>query len=211
MAKAPRPGFVKTRLRLSDDTSAALAVCLLKDAYKVATEVTPNIVVAFAPADARAEFEELLPSGTSLHPQIDGDLGARMNAAFEFSESEGFSPVVMIGTDCPSLTPSVLSEAFAAFDEPKTEVVLGPASDGGYYLIALRRANAALFENVEWSTSETLAQTSENARRIYGSEAKLLEVLDDLDTPEDLEKLVANPEKLVFAPATARWLRERHT
>jgi rSAM/selenodomain-associated transferase 1 len=120
--------------------------------------------------------------------QVAGGLGRRMNAAFTAAFSAGAPAVVIIGTDCPGLTSTVIAEAFAAL--ASNELVLGPASDGGYYLIGLVRPVPELFAGIAWGTDQVLAGTIECAERLQLAIA-LLEVLDDVDRPEDLARAQA--------------------
>jgi hypothetical protein len=116
-------------------------------------------------------------------PQGKGDLGARMVQAFDDAFSAGMGRVIIIGTDCPGLTGGLARTAFEALME--NDVVLGPAKDGGYYLIGLRKPIPQLFEGIPWGTSEVLARTSGIAADL-NLQAFLLEPLDDVDRPEDL-------------------------
>lgn len=214
MAKVPREESVKTRLRfvLSGKQRVELAVCFLKDAYKKVKKITPNVIVAFTPADGRKEIENLLSENTILIEQKGNDLGERMNSAFEFAQSKNFSPVIIIGTDSPDLPPEFIDQAIGFFENDETKIVIGAANDGGYYLIGLRNPANGIFENVEWSCADTFAQTAENARRIFDCEPVETPVWYDVDTPEDLEILVENFRNNVkfseIAPATAEWLRK---
>ena len=116
-------------------------------------------------------------------PQCEGDLGQRMACAFEDSFRESSPATVIIGSDCPSLTPEILT---AAFESLKTNpVVFGPATDGGYYLIGLTRPVPELFRGVAWGTEAVLAQSIEILAR-NGNKPSMLNSLADLDRPEDL-------------------------
>jgi rSAM/selenodomain-associated transferase 1 len=185
MAKTPRAGSVKTRLRpfLSDDQCAKLAICFLKDAVNKAKSVLTNVIVAYAPSDGKKEVESLVPENLILIEQKGNDLGEKMNSAFEFAERRNFSPIIVTGTDSPDFPPEHLHTAINSFQNEQTQIVLGAARDGGYYLLGLRRAVAGIFENVEWSSEKTFVQTAENARKIFGGEPEKLPVWYDVDTP----------------------------
>ncbi len=212
MAKAPRPGIVKTRLRpvLNDLQCAELAICFLKDTVKKAQKLAENIIVAFSPPDGRDEIKSLLPEKITLIEQSGKDLGERMQSAIVFAESKGLSPVIAIGTDSPTLPPDYIRRAFELFEAEAAKSVLGATTDGGYYLIGLRRAAKGIFENVEWSSEKTFAQTAENARKIFGGESLTIPGWYDVDTPEDLEVLyrefLDDQEFKAVAPHTAEWL-----
>ncbi len=214
MAKIPRKSLVKTRLKpvLNDEQCADLASCFIKDAVNKVQKITPNLIVAFAPADGRKELENLLPEGVILTEQKGNDLGERMNSAFEFAEAKDFSPVIMIGTDSPDLPPEHIISAIELFKDDQTKIVLGAAKDGGYYLIGLRTATSKIFENVEWSSSKTYKQTVENAWRIFACEPAEIPIWSDVDTPEDLENLrrefLKNENFTKIAPETAKWMTE---
>jgi hypothetical protein len=129
--------------------------------------------------------------GTDLiyQNQIDGDLGARMTAAFQNCFNSGIDKVAIIGTDCPDLKPEIL---VSAFDElSQHDLVLGPAKDGGYYLIGLRRAIPELFGSIKWGTDEVFVKTRAIAQNLDLSIA-YLPTLADIDRPDDLLALDIN-------------------
>lgn len=211
MAKVPRPGLVKTRLRpvFSDNQCVELAVCFLKDTVRKAQKISENIIVAFSPANGRNELEMLLPKNLILIEQQGNDLGERMQSAFQNAENKGFSPIIMIGTDSPTFPPEFIKNAIDAFENEQTKIVLGGTKDGGYYLIGLRNSANGLFENVEWSSENTFRQTVENAQRIFGSEPIQIPGWYDVDTPVDLHFLIrefaADNDSKLFAPETAEY------
>lgn len=112
-----------------------------------------------------------------------GDLGHRMQSAFTHAFAEGATAVVIIGTDCPGLTTKHLQEAYAALRTH--DLVLGPATDGGYYLLGMKKAWPELFENKQWSTESVRADTLADAQRL-GLQVHLLQELRDVDTADDL-------------------------
>jgi len=120
------------------------------------------------------------------HRQQGRDLGERMARAFIRAFAGGARRVVLMGTDCPGVDSALLRRAFAALEE--NDLVLGPAHDGGYYLIGQRRHNSGLFTGMPWGTAavlpETLARAGECGLRVF-----LLDTLHDIDTPEDLEHI----------------------
>ena len=120
------------------------------------------------------------------------DLGERMANAFARTFESGMNKGVLIGTDCPTLQPQHLVQAFDALTN--SDLVLGPATDGGYYLIGMKHLHSNLFEGITWSTSTVLAETLKRAK-IAGLSVYLLPQLDDVDTAADWEKYVAkHPE-----------------
>jgi hypothetical protein len=130
--------------------------------------------------------------GVGLLAQTGEDLGARMVRAFEETFARGYRRVVLIGTDVPTLPAYTVGEAFALL--ASHDLVLGPARDGGYYLIGLRHPTAELFEDIPWSTDHVLAATREKARE-RGLCTALLAQHRDVDTPEDLYALIEEASK----------------
>ncbi len=146
-----------------------------------------ELIVVFDPAERRAQVADWLrPSlaGRSalFTPQAEGDLGARLERAFEEAFALGFGKVAVIGSDCIEMTPATFSATWAALDAH--DAVLGPSTDGGYYLLALRRPCAALFHGIAWSTdavrSQTLAQAGAAGLGVHE-----LAALPDIDTEAD--------------------------
>lgn len=186
--KAPRAGSVKTRLAAAVGDQVAVAFYRAM-AEEVLRRTSPEAgeyerVVAFAPADAGAELEGWLP-GEALWPQAEGDLGARMAAAFGEAFARGAARVALVGSDVPWLARASVREAFARL--AACDVVLGPAEDGGYYLVALARRHTELFQGIAWSRSTVLAATLARARDL-GLTVSLLETLPDVDGPEDVRR-----------------------
>jgi uncharacterized protein len=128
-------------------------------------------------------FRQWLGADLRLVPQAHGDLGRRMHIAFEASFREGMNQVVLVGTDCPGLRPLHLRRAFHTLKSK--DLVIGPANDGGYYLIGLRSPAHGLFEGIPWGTERVLERTL-GAARSLGLALGLLDRLDDVDRPEDI-------------------------
>jgi len=189
-ARIPAPGRVKTRLSpaIPPALSARLYLAMLADALEGAMSADPGHVSVFWASAGDPPAGLSLPEGVAVRHQQGADLGERLSSAFaELLAGPGDRAVVM-GSDCPDLGPAVLGEAFAALGD--RDLVLGPARDGGYYLIGLRRPAARLFEGVSWGTDQVLAQTLERAERL-GLEVARLAALDDIDSPEDLVRFIA--------------------
>jgi uncharacterized protein len=185
--KAPRPGFVKTRLAAAIGPVHAAAVYRAM-AERTLRETAPRgeygRVVFFDPPDAHADIETWLPTET-CRPQSSGDLGTRMASAFQWAFDGGADRVVLIGSDVPALSGDDVSSAFDALT--RHDLVLGPAFDGGYYLIGLRRPAPALFDGITWSTPAVLGQTLERAESV-GLQAASLLARGDVDTVDDLRR-----------------------
>lgn len=192
MAKAPRPGAVKTRLcpPLSPVEAATLSRCFLRDTLDL-TRTLEHVttVLAYTPPDDRAVFEEACP-GVSLLPQHGDDLGTRLASVFEQLFGLGSRAVIAIGTDTPTLPLAYLENARSLVRDPRVDVVLGPSADGGYYLIGMRALHRALFEAIPWSTGRVLAETLRHAERA-GLVTACLPSWRDVDTAEDLRALEA--------------------
>lgn len=187
MAKAPIPGFAKTRLiPVIGQHAAAILQGRLTDravATALAAEVGPVTLWAAPDAGHDTFLAMVARQPVALRPQPAGDLGARMLAAATTAQS----PVLVIGTDCPALAPMHLRSAARALHEG-ADVVLIPAEDGGYVLIGLRQAEPTLFERIPWGTPQVLAETR---ARIIARGLRLNEIppLWDVDTEDDLARM----------------------
>jgi uncharacterized protein len=211
MIKTPRAGLVKTRLAppLSEMDAASLAACLAQDSVGNALSVVRDVIVAYAPADGRATLEALLPDGLRWLEQQGADLGARLEGAVAHAASLGFSPVIVTGTDSPTLPASFIEQARDQLAAGKVDAALGPTEDGGYYLVGLRYPVQRLFRNVAWSTPLAYEQTTRNAA---SSQLRLLQLPTwyDVDTFSDLlrlrDQIFSDSAARSQAQATYRWL-----
>lgn len=190
MAKAPRAGTVKTRLApaFGHQRCGELQAVLTTTVTTAAVGAAERTYLAYAPADARAEVATLVPPATDLIPQRGRHLGERMSAAAEDAFAAGAGRVVIVGTDTPTLTRHVLSAAFAALDH--TDAVIGPALDGGYYLIGMRHAASQLLsiDPQLWGGPAVLTATLAHARAA-GLQVRLLPSARDLDDIDDAHAL----------------------
>ena len=210
MVKAPVPGTVKTRLRLPPEGAAALAAAFACDVVQNARALA-DVLLAYAPAEGRALLEPLLPPDLRWTSQRGGGLGERLAGVMADAAALGFGPLLVVGTDSPTLPASSFTQALALLAD--TDVVLGPTEDGGFYLLGTHRPLSQLFDAVAWSTAEVLAQTAENAR-LLGLSLAFLPPWYDVDTPEDLSRLRreldSSPDARKQAPATAQLLTGPH-
>ena len=187
LAKAPIPGFAKTRLIPAIGAHAAAILQERLTERAVATALAANVgpVTLWCSPDAtHTTFLKLVArSRITLRPQPEGDLGSRMLAATAASAG----PVLVLGTDCPALTEVHLRSAANAFRDG-TDVILIPADDGGYVLIGTRSAQPALFAGIAWGTQAVLAETR---ARVIAHRLVLTErpPLLDVDTESDLARL----------------------
>jgi hypothetical protein len=181
--RAPRLGTVKTRLaRDLGDEPALSAYRLLLDHLLQQLRAVPGIQLRVTPDDAGPEVEGWRHPGWTIAPQGPGDLGARLARAVQDHLDRGASSVVIIGSDCPGVQPSDLEEAHRQLRQH--DVVLGPATDGGYWLIGVRRPAPILFEAMPWGTDAVYAETLRRAREA-GLTVATLRTLSDIDTAED--------------------------
>lgn len=188
----PMPGQVKTRLipELGPEGAARLQRRMTEhvlDMARAAGRFWPGsrLCVCYTGA-ARRCFRDWLGGGLQYAQQGQGDLGLRMQQAFGSAFRKGAAPVVLMGTDVPGITSDILGRALQALQT--RDVVLGPAADGGYYLIGMRVFSPGLFEGIDWSTGQVAAQTRKNMQRL-GLQGEHLPVLRDMDSPEDLDEI----------------------
>ncbi|EHR72238.1 hypothetical protein BurJ1DRAFT_3430 [Burkholderiales bacterium JOSHI_001] len=188
LAKAPLPGLAKTRLipALGPQGAARLQRQLTRCALRTALDARLGAVSLWCTPDARHRFFRALQqaTGVACRVQPEGDLGQRMHAAFQAHCPQG--PLLLIGTDCPPLTPAHLQQAARALLAGE-EAVFYPAEDGGYVLVGLRQPQAALFQHMPWSTDAVMAQTRGRAQAA-GLRLREFDTLWDLDVPADLPR-----------------------
>lgn len=186
----PEPGQTKTRLipalgpKGAADLQRRLTEGTLSEAQRLARRMPLSVEVRCAGA-SRERMQQWL-GREPLYRRQEGDgLGERMHTALGDALGEGARGAVLVGSDIPGISANVLSRAFETLT--RRDVVLGPARDGGYYLVGLRRPAPGLFRGIYWGTDDVLRQTLRAVRRLGLSHA-LLDELDDMDTPEDLER-----------------------
>jgi rSAM/selenodomain-associated transferase 1 len=196
MAKAPRPGKVKTRLAppLTLDQSAALNICFLKDTTEniaaVCESGTASGLISYTPVGDEALFNGILPATFALVPQRGDTFGERLLLAAEDILACGFGAVCLIDSDSPTVPAAAFEQAVAELARPGDRIVLGGSHDGGYYLIGLKSAHPEPFANITWSTSSVYAET------VAAAQAAGLEVIElplwyDVDDGATLNILAA--------------------
>lgn len=198
MARAPRPGACKTRLQpvLGPDGCARVQAALIVHSTAWATEAAPGAVfVAYTPDDPQAleEVGDLLPVGTDLFSQEGDDLGARLAHATARVLAHHGGPLLVVGTDLPSLAPRHAATALEDL-QAGCDVVFGPAFDGGYYLVAMTEPRPELFAlpPQAWGGDEVFALSIAAAAHA-GLEIGLLDAERDLDTLADARAAIADP------------------
>ena len=207
ITKAPVPGLTKTRLLLPPESAARLQAALLSDAVaKVCDLGLGPVSVSGAPAGSLGLIEPLIPAGTDLFAQSSGDLGERMYKAASRLFAENSEPVLILGTDAPTLPPGEIRAAASALRTHDASII--GSDDGGYVLLGLRNPHEALFCCIAWSTANVYRETVQKAA---DAGLSLHEGAPgyDIDTPEDLARLKEElGQEPWLASRTARILRE---
>ena len=206
-AKEPVPGRVKTRLvpPLSSAQAARLAGAFLVDLVRSLEEVPADLQIAVPPDSGRVTLEKLLGPYRQWVDQGHGDLGARLAQTIATAFSRASGPVAVVGSDHPNLPPDRVADALEAAAEG--EIGWIPTEDGGYACLALPRPLPGLFEGVPWSTDGVADATRNNARRL-GVNLREAGRWYDVDRPEDLDRLAADPETVRRCPTTLAVLAE---
>jgi len=191
--KRPEPGAVKTRLasalgpELAAEAHRAMLFDLL-DLWASERILAPGgrRVLVYAPADAGPWFDPHVPPSFALQPQAEGDLGERLRSFFAGEFDVGATRVVAIGSDSPTLDPTLVISAFLCLES--RDLVLGPSTDGGYYLVGCRPPVPPIFEGIDWSTPQVLSQTVDLLRDT-GLSLSVLPPWYDVDTVDDFQML----------------------
>lgn len=189
-ARAPERGKVKTRLcpPLHADEALALHRALVEDSLehfgKVVRRGLSRVLLLSGPLEKAEDLS--VPEGWTTGLQSPGDLGRRLASLFYSSFLRGVKRLIVLGSDSPTLPLEVAHEAFDRLE--RTDVVLGPAMDGGYYLLGCNRYIPELFENISWGSSEVLAETRKILEAL-SVRPHLLIPWYDIDRGEDLDKL----------------------
>lgn len=197
--KSPIKGQVKTRLaaQTGGNFEVELYKCFVEDTISLAENLDVHLELCFYPANTKSTFLKWLGEQHSYRAQIGNNLGERLRNAFDNAFKEGFSNVVAIGSDSPDLPANYLSESFEALDAHDTTI--GPANDGGYYLIGFSKEGfiPEVFDNISWSTDSVFEQTvsilKQHDRKVY-----LLPLWYDVDTIEDLKPLLLRTKNTAF-------------
>ena len=162
MAKAPIPGTVKTRLvpPLTEEQAAELYRALLSDQLEHLNSLeAADLYVAFTPSDALPLITSIAPPGYRFFAQRGGDLGERMNEVFAELWRRGHRSLILIGSDLPPVPLDTFHQGFAQLSAGGKRVVLGPSSDGGYYLVGMNQPVTEIFSGMTWSHHRVLTET----------------------------------------------------
>jgi hypothetical protein len=199
--KYPQPGQVKSRLAkdFDGDFPAGLYKAFVLDVLERMMNGDWQLQVFFYPPGKETEIKELFGNDHEYRPQLGTDLGARMKKAFTDCFAAGFKSVVLIGSDCPDLPLKIIEDAFAVLDSP-SDAVIGPAADGGYYLVGFRRDKFLpdIFEGLTWSTPFIL-QESIQILKTKNYTPQLIGEWHDIDTSDDLPGLIERNKGTKFA------------
>lgn len=207
MAKAPRPGHVKTRLQLvlRPEEAAALGTAFLRDTLenldRAQLEAPIATFVAYAPAGQEARFDGLLPPGAALlvadgsngcAPGVEG-FGCVLLETVRALLSAGFGAACVLAADSPTLPTGELVRAASLLLQRECDAVLGPVRDGGYYALGLRRPEVAPFTRIRWSTDRACADTRARLAEA-GLRSRDLQMWFDVDDPDSLDQLLHTPD-----------------
>ena len=210
-AKYPAAGRVKTRLaiQIGQDTAAGLYRNFVTDILVGLKKLDVDLRIVFDPPDSKDKFQKWLGKEYSYIPQSGQDLGWRMKNAFLRAFSEGFDRVVVIGSDSPDLPVEYIDLAFRVLHQ--NDVVIGPGSDGGYYLLGFARGSflPEVFEEISWSSDKVFEQTV-NILREHGQIIYLLPQWHDVDTPADLKSFLQRNENSSFSKSPTMCYLMKH-
>ncbi|GAB3001467.1 TIGR04282 family arsenosugar biosynthesis glycosyltransferase [uncultured Cyclobacterium sp.] len=186
--KFPSPGKVKTRLAATIGNEKAVYIYsyLLNYTHKILSSIKADVLIFH---EGQIDKQQYAEDNYSFYPQCGKDLGQKMSNAFDQTFEQGYDQIIIIGTDCLELRSRHIEEAFACLKN--NDLILGPAEDGGYYLIGLNKNDGQLFENIVWSSDSVFANTmaiaTEKQLKVH-----LLECLNDIDEYSDLnDQLIA--------------------
>ncbi|UCG77509.1 MAG: TIGR04282 family arsenosugar biosynthesis glycosyltransferase [Nitrospirota bacterium] len=183
MAKYPDPDTVKTRLSgsMSPQERVGLYEKLLHNTISRLSGLSGiDTIINYTPYNADSYFKMF---GSDVFPQVEGDIGERMFRAIEEVIGRGYGKTVLVGVDIPDLTGGIVENAFSMLEH--NDLVFGPALDGGYYLIGMKKPLEAIFRDIQWSSPHTLQQTIVVAESL-GRTIAYTEYLQDVDTIEDV-------------------------
>ncbi len=198
--KAPREGTVKTRL--AREIGAQKATEIYRALVEHQARAIPadwEVAVHFAPEDAGPEMEAwlgpLLPKNRRFVPQGEGDLGSRLTSIVRTEFQRGTTALFLVGGDCPAVSGTYLEDAGRRLTA--SDIVLGPAVDGGYVLLGLKTPQVGLFEKISWSTPQVLAETLAAAKRLALT-VDFLATLEDVDDEASLRRQFGEADLSAF-------------
>lgn len=203
VVKNPVPGTVKTRLqqRYTHQQAADLYTAFVKDTLETTRSLNiEKRIIAYDPPNAESAVRQICGNDWDYIPQVQEDLGQRMYRALHQQLQQGVKRAILIGTDIPSLPAQHITQAFELLKHK--DVVLGPSTDGGYYLVGLSRSCPEIFQNINWSTPTVLSETTD-ATQNHHYTLGLVPPWFDVDTPEELDVLIAHATAQQHATSAA--------
>ncbi len=211
-AKNPIPNQVKTRLvpTLSPEEAATLYKAFLIDGCEALSKLAGvDLIVAYTPPEAASDLHALIGDDAIYTPQKGTDLGERLTSTTQWAAARGYTKILLVGSDSPTLPISYISEAFTQLDS--RDIAIGPSTDGGYYLIGFSTPNIKttvpfVFEDIAWSTADVFRQTLARIRSVKAT-VGLLPPWYDIDTAEDLAFLYAHISATRLAGGTVQAVR----
>jgi rSAM/selenodomain-associated transferase 1 len=207
MARAPSaPGKSRLIESLGVRDARSLREALLRDTLDRLADIAVNKAVLYTPPHAESEVQALVPFTGAMFPQRGDSLGDRMLAGIQDLLASGFDGVVIVGSDLPTLPSTHVTAAIDTLARSPNGLVLGPAEDGGYYLIGLNHAHSALFADIPWGTAQVCSRTLTAAHSL-GVPVTLLPAWYDVDTEADLRRVYDESERRAgTASHTQAWL-----
>lgn len=184
--KNPEKGKVKTRLAktIGDDAALEVYIRLLNHTKKFVGESNSDKAVFYSQEiTGNDDWSAMGCQQVLQHP---GDLGDRMKAAFDYAFAKEYQQVIIVGSDCPEVNSEIISEAFDALTH--NDIVIGPAEDGGYYLLGMNQMHACFFENKSWSQEALFTETMHDVVK-HKLKTQILKTCNDIDTIDDYEAL----------------------
>ena len=186
--RVPRPGQTKTRLLplLRPEQCVELHLAFLRDLSSVYEQINADLFVAYTPDPDPSVLQNIFPKSRSFFPQQGDDLGEKMFHAIEQVLKKGYDACILTGSDLPLMKAEHLNSGFSALEN--ADVTLGPTSDGGYYLVGMKKPCPEVFSKQEYGCSTVWNNTLAAVEKAGYSFAPTL-TCDDVDTPDDLKKL----------------------
>ncbi|PIN74859.1 hypothetical protein COV18_05565 [Candidatus Woesearchaeota archaeon CG10_big_fil_rev_8_21_14_0_10_37_12] len=196
--KYPKKGYVKTRLakNFGEEETLKLYRCFVEDMMLTLEHVQSDIRICFTPEDKKKAFQKWLGNHHSFFVQKGKDLGERLKNSFIEAFNAKYDRVIVLGSDSPDLPAEMVTEAFEKLETH--DVVIGPAEDGGYYLLGFKKEQFThgVFDNISWSTKKVFQETINKLKR---KNVCVLPTWTDIDTLDDLKKLVERNQKTKFS------------
>ena len=209
MLKVPIAGQVKTRLaaKIGKKDATKLYRCFIHDTFSgISLLKNIDIIAAYAPQNLISRVKRLVPLGVVVIPQKGRDLGERIQNVFSHLFSIGYKKIAIIGADSPDLPTEYIEKSFLLL-KGKTRLVIGPAEDGGYYLIAMSSEQKEIFKDIPWGTGTVFKETIEKAKRA-GLKSAVLPQWYDVDEINTLKKLRDNLRSASPATKTGKLLEK---